>query len=163
MKKLSLRRSVILKVALPILALLIPMVAGSQNKTSADIYPVPEAALGEIKAALADASRAHKRIILDFGGNWCGDCHALDKYFHQEPNASLLKGNFILVDVNIGKFDKNVDIAKKYGVPLEKGVPALAVLDADGNTLFSQKQGEFESMRRMDPSAVTEFLKHWKR
>jgi len=109
------------------------------------------------------AAKQHKRVILDFGGNWCGDCKVLDRYFHQEPNAALLDANFILVDINIGRFDKNKDLAKKYEVPLEKGVPALAVLDSNGHPLFSQKLGEFESMGKMDPTSVTEFLKHWKR
>ena len=117
----------------------------------------------EIKKAMDKATLEHKRIILDFGGNWCGDCRALDKYFHQEPNASLLKSNFVLIDVNIGHMDRNVDIAKQYAVPLNKGVPALAVLDEKGQLLYSQKNGEFEAMRTMDPGSVTEFLTHWKR
>jgi hypothetical protein len=58
--------------------------------------------------------------------------------------------------------DLNTDVAKQYQVPLDKGVPALAVLDADGNVLYSQKHGEFEAMRTMDPSSVTTFLEHWK-
>jgi thioredoxin 1 len=155
---------ILLMAALPLVGLLLPMaIAGSQTKTEKDIYPAPEAAPGELKAALAKAANLRKRVILDFGGNWCEDCRVLDKYFHQEPNASLLKESFILVDVNIGNGDKNLDIAKTYGVPLEKGVPALAVLDSQGKVLFSQKKGEFESMRRMDTSVVTDFLKHWKR
>ncbi|HLK17077.1 MAG TPA: thioredoxin family protein [Fimbriimonadaceae bacterium] len=141
----------------------LPALGGAQEtKPKKEIYPAPEAASADIKAALAEAAKLHKRVILDFGGNWCGDCVALDKYFHQEPNASLLKANFILVDINIGQFDKNTDIAKTYGVPLEKGVPALAVLDSDGHTLYSQKNGEFEAMRTLSPSSVTEFLNHWK-
>jgi len=143
--------------------LLVPLALGGAQATKVhDIYPAPEAAPAELRAALAKAARLHKRVILDFGGNWCGDCHALDDYFHQEPNASLLKANFILVDINIGKFDRNTDIAKTYGVPLEKGVPALAVLDSEGHALFSQKNGEFEAMRSLKPSSLTEFLKHWK-
>jgi len=58
--------------------------------------------------------------------------------------------------------DKNTDVAEKYGVPLGKGVPALAVLDARGNVLYSQRNGEFEAMRRMDEASVTEFLNQWK-
>ena len=126
------------------------------------IYPAPEKAHAQIQAAIKQAGESHKRIILDFGGNWCGDCVALDKYFHQEPNATLLKENFILVDVNIGKVDQNKDIAKTYDIPLEKGVPALAVLDSTGKLLFSQKQGEFESMRTLDASSLTDFLNQWK-
>ena len=126
------------------------------------IYPEKVDAKAEIQQALAKAAKSNKRVILDFGGNWCGDCRALDRYFHQEPNATLLQKNFILVDVNIGRFDLNVDISKQYGVPLEKGVPALAVLDGKGHVLYSQKNGEFEAMRTMDPASVTTFLQHWK-
>jgi thioredoxin 1 len=126
------------------------------------IYPEKGDAKVEIQNALLKAVKENKRIILDFGGNWCGDCKALDAYFHQEPNAALLKKNFILVDVNIGKFDMNGDIAEKYEVPLKKGVPALAVLDSHGKLLFSQKKGEFESMRKLGVSDLTTFLEHWK-
>lgn len=149
---------------IPLIGALLPMslAAAQEPAQEKDIYPAPEKAKVEIKEALEQAAKLHKRIILDFGGNWCGDCRVLDKLFHQEPNATLLKDNFILVDVNIGHFDQNKDIDATYGVPLEKGVPALAVLDFDGHPLFSQKEGEFESMRKMDPSSVTDFLKHWK-
>ncbi|AIE85853.1 thioredoxin family protein [Fimbriimonas ginsengisoli] len=135
----------------------------AQANREESIYPEPEVAPKEIKAALAKAGREHKRVILDFGGDWCGDCRVLDRFFHQEPNASLVKAHFVLVHVNIGQFDRNQEIAKQYGVPLAKGVPALAVLDAKGHPVFSQKQGEFESMRKMDPASVTQFLKRWKR
>jgi hypothetical protein len=58
--------------------------------------------------------------------------------------------------------DENVDIAQRYKVPLEKGVPALAVLSENGKLLYSQQTGQFEAMRRMEPSAVTQFLVQWK-
>lgn len=144
------------------IALTTTALAGAQGSKSTDIYPDPSVAKAEVKAAVARAAKEHKRVILDFGGNWCGDCRVLDRYFRMEPNATLLKKHFVLVDVNIGHGDRNKDIAEAYGVPLEKGVPALAVVDAKGQPVFSQKKGEFESMRRMEPSAVTEFLKRWK-
>ena len=50
----------------------------------------------------------------------------------------------------------------KYGVPVNKGVPALVVLAPDGTTLYAQQSGEFEKMRSMDSSSVTEFLNKWK-
>jgi thiol:disulfide interchange protein len=127
-----------------------------------DIYPEKGDAKAAIQQALSKAQHENKRVLLDFGGNWCGDCRALDGYFHQEPNAALLKHNFVLVDVNIGRMTMNVDLAKLYGVPLEKGVPALAVLDSHGHVLYSQKNGEFEAMRTMDPGSVTTFLQRWK-
>ncbi len=53
----------------------------------------------DIAAALKKARAEHKRVILDFGGDWCGDCQVLDIYFHQKPNAELLAKHFVLVPV----------------------------------------------------------------
>ena len=137
--------------------------AGSLAAQFRQIYNESADAHEEIHDALARAATEHKRVLLDFGGNWCGDCKVLDIYFHQQPNADLLAHNFVLVDIDIGHMDKNVDVAQKYDVPLKRGVPALAVLDSHGHLLYSQKNGEFEAMRRMDPESVTNFLEHWKR
>jgi thiol:disulfide interchange protein len=126
------------------------------------IYPDPAQAKADVAAALRTAAQSHKRVLLDFGGDWCGDCQVLDIYFHNAQNLPILETNFILVHVNIGHMDTNLDIASQYHVPLDKGVPALAVLSDKGKLLYSQRSGEFEAMRRMEPSTVTSFLVQWK-
>ena len=125
------------------------------------LYPDVSSAQADIAQALKQAKREHKRVLLDFGGDWCGDCQVLDVYFHQAPNEELLEKNFVKVNVNIGHMDANLDVARKYGVPVH-GVPALAVLDANGKVLMSQDK-EFADMRHMESASVTEFLKKWKR
>jgi thioredoxin 1 len=127
-----------------------------------EIYPAPERAKPDIAAALRTATAEHKHVILDFGGNWCGDCQVLDMYFHNDQNLPILDANFVMVHVNVGHFDANTDIAEKYEIPLHKGVPALAVLSEHGKLLYSQKGGEFEAMRSMQPSSVTDFLVRWR-
>ncbi|HEV2647134.1 MAG TPA: thioredoxin family protein [Acidobacteriaceae bacterium] len=145
---------------------LLPAVSSAQiigpAATSKHIYSETANPKADIAAALTKARREHKRVILDFGGDWCGDCQVLDIYFHQAPNADLLQRNFVLVHVWIGQMDKNIDIAAKYGVPINKGVPALAVLAPEGKVLYSQATGEFNDMRHMNPESVTQFLKKWK-
>jgi len=126
------------------------------------IYSATADPHADIAQAIKTATADHKHIILDFGGNWCGDCQVLDIYFHQQPNLTLLESNYVLVHVDIGHMDKNTDVADKYDIPLKRGVPALAVLDARGRLLYSQKNGEFEAMRKMDPGSVTAFLNEWK-
>jgi thioredoxin 1 len=135
---------------------------GIARSAERDIYPDPSRAKADIAAALKKAAATHRRVLLDFGGDWCGDCQVLNIYFHDARNKPLLDANFVLVDVNVGHMDTNLDLAKRYGVPLEKGVPALAVLSEDGELLYSQKNGEFEAMRGMESSSVTEFLVHWR-
>ena len=116
----------------------------------------------DIAAALKQARKEHKRVILDFGGDWCGDCQVLDIYFHQAPNLDLLEKHFIIAHVWIGHMDRNLDIAARYGVPIHSGVPALAVLTPTGKVLYAQSTGEFRDMRHMESESVTEFLNRWK-
>jgi thiol:disulfide interchange protein len=136
--------------------------AASAASAERDIYPPPAQARTDLAAALSTAAATHKRVIVDFGGNWCTDCHVLDLYFHDAANKPLLEAGYILVHVNIGRLNENLEIAARYQVPLDRGVPALAVLGEHGDLLYSQKTGEFEAMRGMQSSAVTDFLVHWR-
>lgn len=134
--------------------------ASAQNRTLYSDTANPQA---EIAQAIKTATAQRKHIILDFGGNWCGDCLVLDMYFHQPPNLQLLNKNFVVVHIDIGHMDKNTDVAEKYKVPIKRGVPALAVLDSHGHLLYSQENKEGEAMSRgPDPAAVTKFLNQWK-
>lgn len=144
------------------LVVLWALAAGTANSSVRDIYPDPARAKVDLTVALKAASETHKRILLDFGGNWCGDCQVLDIYFHNPQNLPILEANFILVHINIGYMDANQDIARQFEVPLDKGVPALAVLTEKGKLLYSQKIGQFAPMRRLEPSTVTQFLVQWK-
>jgi len=144
------------------LVAVVALTAGPALSRSRDIYPDPSEAKADLAAALKTAAAGHKRVIIDFGGNWCGDCQVLDIYFHNPENRPILESNYVLVHINIGHMDENVDIAAHYGVPLNKGVPALAVLSDTGKLLYSQKSGEFEAMRRMQANSVTNFLVQWK-
>ena len=145
------------------LAALLGLSAAGGWAQRTDIYPAPAQAAGDLKAAMTQAAAEHKHVIVDFGGNWCTDCIVLDHYFHDDTNKALLESNYVLVHVNVGHLNQNEDIAARYQVPLHKGVPALAVLDEQGTLLYSQKTGEFESMRHMESASVTAFLTQWKR
>ena len=136
-----------------------PPAEATENR---DIYPANVDAKTEIAKALAEAAKTHRRVMLVFGGNWCYDCHVLDAAFRSAEVAPTLDQNFVVVHVNIGEYDKNLDIADMYEVPLKRGVPACAVLDSDGRLLFSQKHGEFEAARSMKTEDVLAFLKKWK-
>jgi thioredoxin-related protein len=117
----------------------------------------------DIQEAIARAKKDHRRVILVFGANWCYDCHVLDQAFHQIDVAKILQKNFQVVHVDIGDDGKkNGNVAAEYQVPVEKGIPALAVLDPDGKLLYSQKDGEWESARSLDPDDLIALLNMWK-
>lgn len=127
-------------------------------------YPPVDRAHADLAAAQARAAKEKKRVLVDFGGNWCPDCRVLDINLKKPEAAALLEKHYVMVHVNVGEkgITDNFAIAERYGIPLKKGVPALAVLAPDGKVVFAHRNGEFESMRKMDPAAVAEFLAKWK-
>ena len=144
-------------------ALSLALFASAAVQAAGPMYPDVAKADGDIKAALAEAGRSHKRVLVDFGGNWCGDCKVLDINLHKAENAALLEKNYVMVHVNVGDkgITDNFPVAERYGIPLKKGVPAIAVLEPDGRVVYAQKNGEWESMRTMDPKSVNDFLVKW--
>ncbi len=126
------------------------------------LYDPTTDARTEIREAEQRAARQHKRVLLIFGGNWCYDCHVLDLAFHSGDIEPTLLRNYLTVHVDVGEYNKNLDLAQKYQVPLQKGVPAIAVVDPADKLIFSQQAGEFEKARSMSPEEILAFLNKWK-
>jgi thiol:disulfide interchange protein len=127
-----------------------------------DLYPADADAKKEIDEALKTAAVETKRVLLVFGANWCYDCHVLDRALHEGSAGQVMKESFLLVHVDIGEGDKNLDLLRKYKVPLEKGVPAIAILGGDGRLLYSSGDGEFEAARKMLKRDLAAFLIRWR-
>jgi thioredoxin-related protein len=124
------------------------------------LYAANANARHDISQAIVTAVKSHKRILLVFGGNWCIDCHILDKAFRQPRIAPLLNDSFLVVHVDVGEYTKNLDLAAKYRIDLKKGVPAIAVLNGRGAFLYSTS--EFEKARLLTEDDVVQFLDRWK-
>jgi hypothetical protein len=128
----------------------------------AKLYPPASQAREEITHALAEATKTHKRVLVIFGADWCYDCHVLDRALQRPDIAPTLKRNYEVVHVDVGQGDKNQDLMNEYQVPMKRGIPAMAVLSASGQLLYSQKNGEFERARALGPEDLLEFLNKWK-
>ena len=149
-----------------LVAVLFAVVAFSALAQYRNIYSDTANAREDIAEAIRTAAKTHKRVLLDFGGNWCVDCLILNYYLHQSPNLKILEDNFVLVHVQVSQVPDqmtlNTDIATKYRVSLKHGVPVLAVLDDHGQLLYSHVNGGFDAEVRSDPTTVTRFLNQWK-
>src|SRR5450755_2245485 len=76
-------RNTLLRSALPLLLTLAigpatAVVAQEAFHVNKDLYSVTADPAADIAAAQIAARKGHKRILLEFGGNWCGDCQVLD-------------------------------------------------------------------------------------
>lgn len=134
------------------------------KKARANIYDEKADGKAQIAAAVAKARKENKRVLVQWGGNWCGWCHLLHDFFKKDAKvARELLYEYEVVLVDIGQFDKNVELAKSLGAKFD-GVPYLTVLDADGKTLANQETGSLEKAKGDGeagyvPERVLDFLK----
>jgi thioredoxin 1 len=124
------------------------------------LYPEPSAAHTELDAALAAAKKDGKRVLVVFGANWCYDCHVLDATFRSKTIQPLVTAGYHVVHVNVGDGSENTDLARRCEVPSDR-LPSLAVLDATGRLVTSQKNGEFDNAVKIGMGDVSAFLKQW--
>ena len=112
----------------------------------------------ELISTLADAEKAKLPVLVVFGANWCGDCKVLDLAFKEGASAPLIARHFKVVKVDVGKFNRNVDIAEGYGVPLKSGIPAVAVLSDQGRAVYATRAGELADARKMGDQGIHDFF-----
>ncbi|XHS79999.1 thioredoxin family protein [Burkholderiaceae bacterium UC74_6] len=118
------------------------------------IYNEQADARAELNLALGEAAKAKKNVLIVFGANWCKDCRSLSEKMGSGELASHVDKRFVVLKVDVGRFDKNVDLANQMGVPLKKGIPAVAVLKNDGTVASATGAGELADARGMGPDAV---------
>lgn len=130
------------------------------QKSPPPLYDESANATAEIAKAVTQAKKENKRVLLQFGANWCGWCHKLHKVFKEEPKiARTLSYEYEVVMVDIGRFDKNKELIEKYGAKIKgSGVPFLTVLNADGEVVTNQNTGDLEDGDHHDVAKVQEFL-----
>ena len=128
-------------------------------------YPYDEQADAKavVAKARAQAKREHKRLLIDLGGNWCGDCRVLASIMALPELKPFLDQHFVVAKVDIGRYDKNGDIAAHYGVTGRlDGVPAILVIDpahdklVNGGRLFA-----LTDARHMTPQGLADWLAQW--
>ncbi len=119
----------------------------------------------QIADALAIAKRDNKRVLLQFGANWCIWCHRLHDLFDNDPLVSKkLLYEYVLVLIDVDTVDgkkHNEDVDARYGRPSKYGLPTLVVLDADGKQLALQPAQPWELGDQHNPFKVLSFLKKW--
>ncbi|MCH0557413.1 MULTISPECIES: thioredoxin family protein [Streptomyces] len=126
-----------------------------------DSYDAARNAKADIQAALTEAAKDHREVLIDFGANWCPDCRVLDVMFHSPQVEPLLKKDYIVVAVDVGQFNHNLDLASHYVNLRTSGIPALVVLKSNGVLRTTTNDGSFANARSMNPGQVRAFLTHW--
>lgn len=121
-------------------------------------YDAGADARAELARALALGAADRKPVLVVFGANWCEDCRAFDRALQRPATARLVAGSFRLVKVDVGQFDRNLDVAADYGNPIAKGIPAAVLLSPGNEVRYATRAGELADARRMGEAAIHRFL-----
>jgi thioredoxin 1 len=112
----------------------------------------------EIRQALATARATNRPVLLIFGANWCEDCRALDAALHSPANAPLIAQDFEVVKIDVGRFDRNLDIATSYGEAIAHGIPSAVIVSPANAILYATRAGELADARTMSQSGIHDFF-----
>lgn len=127
-------------------------------------YDVTADANVAVDAAFARARASHKRVLIDLGGNWCGDCRILAGVMDLPAMHGFLAAHFELVSVDVGRFDTNLQIPARFGFTQRLlGVPTVLIATPDGKLVNGGDVFALSDARHMPPQAVADWLAKWAR
>ncbi|MBL0955564.1 MAG: thioredoxin family protein [Leptospira sp.] len=114
--------------------------------------------LTQYESSLAKANLENRKLIVVFGADWCPDCKALDGIFADPETKTLLDSEFVVMKVDVGRFDKNLSLNELLGNPIQNGIPSLVVISPKGEFITSTKGGEFSNASKMTKEQVLAYL-----
>ncbi|WP_339066470.1 thioredoxin family protein [Teredinibacter turnerae] len=112
----------------------------------------------DLKAALVSAEEKDKLVLVIFGADWCPDCRSLNKKIAEPPLAKTIDDNFSVIHVDVGRWDNNIEFASRFGKPIEKGIPSIAILDKDQGIYYVAQGGEFATARNAKVNSLNDWF-----
>ena len=155
--------------AAPVSAATAPKVAATSFEHLARPLPLPydeqADARAAVAAAKARAKRAHKLLLIDLGGNWCLDCRILAGTMDLPELRRFLSARYEIVTVDVGRFDKNLDVPAHYGLKERlKGVPSVLIVNPRTDRLRNPgRTAALADARSLTPQALADWLAGWAR
>jgi thiol-disulfide isomerase/thioredoxin len=119
----------------PVAVATAPLEAGAAEHPEARPFDPKADAKAEVDAALSRAKPSNRLGIIVLGANWCHDSRALAGWFATPRFAGMIASRYELVYVDVGYRDRNLDIAKRFGIKAIKGTPTVLVVDGNGKLL----------------------------
>jgi thiol-disulfide isomerase/thioredoxin len=139
-----------------------PTVSEDQAKPVAAPYDTQADAHAAVDAAFAAARASGRKVMIDFGGNWCPDCRALAGVLVAPSVKPWVDQGFVTVLVDVGRFKKNMDIAEKYGVKIN-AAPTVLIVTPEGKLLNKDAVFALADARSMSAQAVVNLLAGWEK
>ena len=146
---------------MPAVWMVLLVLFGGQALAAAPMpYDETADAAAAVAAALEEAEANGKLLLIEFGANWCPDCRAFAAAIQAPEARAVIEEKFVAVKVDVGDWDKHPEVVAAWGNPIEGGIPAIVVANAQGEVLFSTKAGQLAKARSMGPEDFAAFFEH---
>jgi thioredoxin 1 len=116
--------------------------------------PDPRGALGNAEYA----ARSGKRVLAVFGADWCPDARRFASVLALPQLQDFLRERYEVVLIDVGRYDKNLDLAASYGLDKVEGAPAIIVADSDGSVITPGGAYDWRTARSRRPQEFADFL-----
>lgn len=125
-------------------------------------YEEPGEVQAGIAAAQTQAAREGKRVAIVFGAEWCPDCYAFESSLKHRLVAPIVQPAYVVIKVSVGNRNRNLDLMEGYGMAVENGIPAVAILEPDGSLVAAQRHGEFRNASALlSVAEIVSFFHRW--
>ncbi len=163
---LALAATALASAAMPAPAATAPRVSAASINALSQPLPLPydekANADQQVAKASARAKAEGKKLIIDLGGNWCADCRILAGVLDLPEVKAFIGKHYVVVAVDVGQFDRNAQVPRRYGVNTLKGVPALLIVDPQTDKLLNKDRlFALADARSMTPQALADWLAQW--
>ena len=101
----------------------------------------------DIERFLDSSINKSKQPIIIFGGNWCPDCRILEGTLQLPTIKKYMIEHYEIMHVDVGRYDKNMNLISYFKIPKEEGVPRVLVFDTNKNILNMESTKEWTTAR----------------
>ena len=143
---------------MPITALVLSIFLSAFACADVPVYDESADAAVLVAQALGKAKTDNKQLLIVFGANWCGDCKMLDGEFKKPALKALLDAHYVIVKVDVSRFNKNLDVVKPYGDVIKKGIPSIVIATPANQLVYATNGGELADARKMGEAGVAAFF-----
>ena len=101
----------------------------------------------QVNGFIDETIEQSKQPILIFGGNWCPDCRILDGTLQLPTIKKFMEEKYQIMHIDVGRYDKNMNLISYFGIPKDKGVPRVMVFDKNKVILNKKSTKEWTTAR----------------
>lgn len=112
-----------------------------------------------VETSRTQAIEERKYLMVTFGANWCLDCRTLSKNLADDVVTAYTNSVFNFLNVDVGKFNRNRDVAADQGVSLQRGIPVAIFFAPDGEVIGTTNDGQLEPARRYTSRQILKFVR----